>query len=67
MENIDLDLYLDTYDLNDLLHLFRMPYLFDVDDLRNAGDLPLRHPGGRRDPRANMAGGAAGVQLEGEG
>ena len=43
MEDIDLDL--DNYDLSDLLHLFRMPYPFDDDDLRNAKKVVLRtHP-----------------------
>ena len=43
MNNIDLDL--DNYDLDDLLHLFRMPYPFDVDDLRAAKKMVLKtHP-----------------------
>jgi hypothetical protein len=41
----DLDLNIDNYDLADLLHLFRMPYPFDVDDLRAAKKVVMRtHP-----------------------
>lgn len=43
MNNVDFDI--DNYDLQDLLDLFRMPYPFDVDDLRNAKKMVLRtHP-----------------------
>lgn len=41
----DLDLDLDNYDLNDLLHLFQIPYPFDVNDLRAAKKIVMRtHP-----------------------
>ena len=43
MDNIDLEI--DNYDLHDLLHLFKMPYPFDVDDLRRAKKIVLHtHP-----------------------
>lgn len=43
MNEIDLDL--DNYDLNDLLHLFQMPHPFNINDLRAAKKIVLRtHP-----------------------
>lgn len=41
----ELDLNIDNYDLNDLLNLFKMPYDFDKDDMKQAKKIVLKtHP-----------------------